>query len=50
MIYVINNKKYFAVLGPHFINLVLENNLDRNCLIFLKIYIAFLELFNIVMK
>ena len=50
MKYVINNKKHFAVLGPHFVNLVLENNLDRNCLIFLKIFVAFLEFLNIVMK
>jgi hypothetical protein len=48
--YVISNKKHFAVLDPHFVNLVLGNNLDRNCLIVLKIYIAFLELLNIVMK
>jgi len=50
MICVISKKKHFAVLGPHFVNLVLENNLDRNCLIFLKIYIALLELLNNVMK
>ena len=50
MVYVISNKKHFAVLGPHFANLVLENNLDRNCVIFLKIYISFLEVLYIVMK
>jgi hypothetical protein len=50
MIYVISNKKHFAVLDPYFVNLFLENDLDRNCLIFLKIHIAFLELLNIVMK
>jgi len=50
MIYVISNKKHFAVLGCHFVNLVLENNPDRNCLIFLKIYIAILDLLNIAMK
>lgn len=40
MMYVISNKKHFAVLSPYFVNLVLGNKHDRNCLIVLKIYVG----------